>query len=153
MKPEATVEGVLAEIIGAGVAEDRKFVLLFCQRMFDAVFFERSNCKKASLFGVFQAAAEAVACKMDDVSAEMFCERIAQADLASGAYFKDVIADAFVRSRFSCWTELCKEIQKQEVEEAVLEMRRRLFPARPRLMDATTKHLMLKNCPTRRRRP
>ena len=118
--------------------------------MFAAVYFERSNCKKASLFSIFQQAAENLALDTDDPCAEALCERIARADFSSDARFKEAIVNAFARSKFSRFKELRDEIEKEETEESLRAFARSILPLRKVVFDAEVKRMMNIRIPARR---
>lgn len=122
--------------------DDIDFIATFCQKMFAAVYFERSNCKKASLFSIFQQAAESLALDTNDPRAEALCERIACADISNGALFKEAIVNAFARSKFSQFKELRAAIEKEEAEESLRAFARSILPPRKIVLDAEAKRLM-----------
>jgi hypothetical protein len=129
---------------------DIDFIAAFCQKMFAAVYFERSNCKKASLFSIFQQAAENLALDTDDPCAEALCEHIARADISNGALFKETIVNAFARSKFSRFKELRAAIEKEEADESLRAFARSIIQPRKLVLDTEAKRLMSIRIPVRR---
>ena len=142
----------LAAITASSDSADMDFVADFVGRMFGAAFFARSNCKKAALHSIFQAAVEDVALGEDEeyCAAEKLAKLIARVDVSNGAAFKDGIIAAFARSGFSQFKELRAALEKAQADESMMALRRLLIPRRQALLDVEAAALMKKRAPMRR---